>query len=248
MATVTLAGRQIDAAILDTDGVITDTASVHFTAWKDVFDRVLADHAGAGAAAFTHEDYLQHVDGVARYDGVRRFLASRGIELPEGDPDDDPERATICGVGNRKNEQFLRRLREDGAPAYEGTVTLLRWLRAQQVPTAVISASRNAAEVLASAGVAQLFDARVDGVEAARLQLPGKPDPAVFVEAAARLGVAADRAMVAEDAQSGVRAAHDGGFALVVGVDRGRQRDRLLAEGADVVVDDLAELLPEAGE
>jgi alpha,alpha-trehalase len=244
VATVTLAGHRLDAAVFDTDGVITDTASVHFTAWKDVFDAFLRDHADAHAAPFTHEDYLLHVDGVARYDGVRRFLASRGIELAEGEPDDAPVRDTVCGVGNRKNEHFLRRLRQDGAPAYEGTVALLRWLRARDVPTGVISASRNAAEVLASAHVDALFDARVDGVEAARLGLAGKPDPAVFLEAASRLGVDPARAMVAEDAQSGVRAARDGGFALVVGVDRGNQRDRLLAEGAHLVVDDLAELLP----
>ena len=247
MATVVLADREIEAAILDTDGVVTDTASVHAAAWKDVFDTYLREREERGegpAGEFTTEDYLRHVDGVPRYDGVRRFLASRGIELPEGDPDDAADRETICGIGNRKNEHFLHRLRQDGAPAYEGTVALLHWLRARGVPTAVISASRNAAEVLASAGVDDLFDARVDGVEAGRLGLPGKPDPAVFLEAAARLQVDPARAMIVEDAQSGCRAGRDGGFALVVGVDRGQQREQLLAHGAHVVVDDLGELVP----
>ncbi len=248
MGTVRIAGRQIAAAILDTDGVVTDTASVHFSAWRDVFDAYLRERSDRGEAAggeFTHADYLRHVDGVARYDGVRRFLASRDIELPEGDPEDAPERETVCGIGNRKNERFLRRLRADGAPPYDGTLELLRWLRSQRVPTAVISASRNAAEVLAAAGADELFDARVDGVEADRLGLPGKPDPAVFLEAAARIDVPADLAMIVEDAQSGVQAGRDGGFGLVVGVDRVQQREQLLAHGADLVVDDLAELLPE---
>lgn len=246
MPTVDLEGREIAAAIFDTDGVVTDTASVHAAAWKDVFDGYLQERQRRGegpAQEFTSHDYLEHVDGVGRYDGVRRFLASRGIELEEGDPDDGPDRETVCGIGNRKNEQFLRRLRRDGAPAYDGTVALLRWLRSRGIPTAVISASRNAAEVLASAGVADLFDARVDGVQAQGLGLPGKPDPAVFLEAADRLGVRPAWAMIAEDAQSGVRAGRDGGFGLVVGVDRGAQREQLLAHGADVVVDDLAELL-----
>ena len=244
MATLTIAGRDLDAAVFDTDGVITDTASVHFTAWKDVFDVALRELAG-DAGEFTHDDYLRHVDGVGRYDGVRRFLSARGITLDEGDPDDPPERTTVRGIGNRKNARFLVRLRADGAPAYDGTVALLHRLREDGMPTAVISASRNAAEVLASAGVEDLFDTRVDGEEAVRLRLAGKPDPAVFLEAVARLGVAPAQTMVVEDAQSGVRAARDGGFGLVVGVDRGHQRDQLLAHGAHLVVDDLIELLPQ---
>jgi beta-phosphoglucomutase family hydrolase len=244
MAAVTIAGRELGAAIFDTDGVVTDTARVHFTAWKDVFDAVLRERSGTGTFdEFTRDDYLRYVDGVPRYDGVRRFLASRDIDLGYGDPADGPEQESVCGVGNRKNEHFLRRLREDGAPAYDGTVSLLRWLRRHEVPLAVISASRNAGEVLAAAGVDELFDTMVDGREAERLGLPGKPDPAVFLEAARRLAVAPAQAMVAEDAQAGVRAARAGGFGLVVGVDRDGQRQQLLAEGADVVVDDLAELL-----
>jgi alpha,alpha-trehalase len=244
MAAVSLAGRDLDAAIFDTDGVVTDTARVHFAAWKDVFDAVLRDRARTDEVeAFTREDYLRHVDGVPRYDGVQRFLASRDIDLAYGDPSDGPEQETICGVGNRKNEQFLQHLRQDGAPAYAGTVSLLRWLRLHGVPLAVISASRNAGEVLASAGVDGFFDTMVDGREAQRLGLAGKPDPAVFLEAAGRLDVAPARAMVVEDAQAGVRAARAGGFGLVVGVDRDGQREQLIAEGADLVVDDLAELL-----
>ncbi len=244
MAAVTLAGRELVAAIFDTDGVVTDTARVHFAAWKDVFDTVLRERAGAETAdEFTRDDYLWYVDGVPRYDGVQRFLASRNIDLDYGDPSDGPEQETVCGVGNRKNEHFLRRLREDGAPAYDGTLALLRWLREQGLPLAVISASRNAGEVLAAAGVDEFFDTMVDGREAERLGLAGKPDPAVFLEAAERLSVAPAQAMVVEDAQAGVRAARAGGFGLVVGVDRDGQREQLLVEGADLVVDDLAELL-----
>lgn len=242
-------GVTVAAAILDTDGVVTDTASLHERAWKDVFDEELRRRASAEGAAvseFTQEDYLRHVDGVPRYDGVRAFLASRGIEVEEGDPSDPPERDTVCGIGNRKNVRFLERLRGDGAPVYEGTVALLRWLRGQGVATAAISSSRNAAEVIDSAGAADLFDARVDGVEAERLGLRPKPEPDIFLEAGRRLGVEPDRALIVEDAQSGVRAGRRGGFALVVGVDRAEQREDLLAHGADLVVDDLAELLPEA--
>lgn len=243
--TVTIRDRAIDAAVLDTDGVVTDTASVHFGAWKDVFDEALEAWAdGTEITPFSRAEYLRHVDGVGRYDGVARWLASRGLDLPYGDPEDPPGRATVCALGNTKNDRFLERLRRDGAPRYEGTVALLRWLADADVARAVISASRNAAEVLASAGVDDLFDARVDGVEAGRLGLPGKPDPAVFLEAAARLQVDPARAMIVEDAQSGCRAGRDGGFALVVGVDRGQQREQLLAHGAHVVVDDLGELVP----
>lgn len=247
-ATTVIRGREVAAAILDTDGVVTDTASVHFQAWKATFDEELRrreQRGGAPFAAFTQADYLNHVDGVPRYDGVRRFLLSRGLELEEGSPSDPPEADTVCGIGNRKNAMFLDRLRRDGAPSYAGTVALLRWLRDRSVPTGVISASRNAAEVLEAAGVADLFDVRVDGAEAERLGLPGKPDPAVFLEAARRLGVDADRAMIVEDALSGVEAGRRGDFGLVVGVDRSGQREALTARGADVVVDDLAELVEE---
>jgi HAD superfamily hydrolase (TIGR01509 family) len=242
---VVIRGRGIDAAIFDTDGVVTDTASVHFAAWKDVFDEALRSLvSGPEPAPFTRREYLAHVDGVARYEGVARWLASRGIDLPHGSPDDPPGRDTVCGLGNAKNERFLERLRRDGVPPYESTVAFVTWLRDEGVPTAVISASRNAAEVLTAAGADRLFLTRVDGVEAARLDLAGKPEPDVFVEAARRLRVPAARTMVVEDALLGVEAARRGGFGLVVGVDRAEQRGALLDRGADVVVDDLAELLP----
>jgi alpha,alpha-trehalase len=238
-------GHEVDAAILDTDGVVTDTASVHFAAWKDVFDSALRALAtAADPAPFTRTEYLRYVDGVPRYEGVRRWLDARGIELDQGDPADPAGRDTVCGWGNAKNDQFLQRLRRDGAPRYEGTVALVDWLREAGVPVAVISASRNAAEVLAAAGVEDLFATRVDGIEAERLQLSGKPAPDVFLEAARRLDVTPERSMVVEDALQGVEAARRGGFGLVVGVDRGDQRQALLAHGADLVVDDLAELLP----
>jgi HAD superfamily hydrolase (TIGR01509 family) len=242
---VVIRGHRIGAAIFDTDGVVTDTASVHFGAWKDVFDEALHAWAPDGRPApFTRREYLAHVDGVPRYDGVERWLGSRDIELPHGSPADPPGLGTVCALGNAKNERFLERLRRDGVPPYESTVAFVTWLRDAGVPLAVISASRNAAEVLAAAGVDGLFLTRVDGEEAARLDLAGKPEPDVFLEAARRLGVPAGDSMVVEDALLGVEAARRGGFGLVVGVDRAGQRRGLLDQGADLVVDDLAELLP----
>lgn len=236
---------RFDAVIFDVDGVITDTASVHFAAWKQVFDAYLRDRAAASGEPFlefTEDDYLAHVDGVPRYDGVRRFLASRGIAPPEGTPDDAPELDTITGIGNRKNDAFVRWLDEHRVQPYPSTVRVLHELRDHGVRRGVISASRNARAVLASAGVLDLFDTRVDGEVAGELGLPGKPDPAVFLEAAQRLGVAPDRAVVVEDAQAGCEAGRAGGFGLVIGVDRGEQREALLAHGAHVVVEDLEEV------
>ncbi len=237
--------ERIDAAIFDTDGVITDTASAHAASWKRLFDTYLADRAeraGEPFVPFTHDDYLRYVDGKPRYDGVRSFLASRRIELPEGDPGDDPDRDTVCGLGNRKNLAFLEHLREHGAEPYASTAALVRELARRNVRTGAISSSRNMGEVLEAAGVADLFPVRVDGIVADELGLPGKPDPAVFVEAARRLGVDPSRAVVVEDALSGVEAGRRGGFGLVVGVDRGGNADALWAAGAHVVVGDLAEL------
>lgn len=232
--------RCLDAVIFDMDGVVTDTASVHAAAWKDVFDEFLRPRGDP--VPFSGEDYRRYVDGRPRYDGVRGFLASRGITLPEGDPSDPPDRQTVCGVGNRKNARFLELLREQGAASYPSTVRLVRQLGERGVATAVISASRNMREVLASAGLAELFAAKVDGVDADRLNLPGKPDPAVFLEAARRLGVEPARAAVIEDALAGVQAGHRGSFALVIGVDRTGHPDELWQAGADVVVGDLAEV------
>lgn len=233
----------LDAVILDTDGVITDTASVHAAAWKELFDGFLRDHTGSDRYdPFTDDDYRRHVDGKPRYDGVRSFLASRAIELPEGSPDDPPGHGTVAALGNAKNERFLARLDRDPPRPYPGTVAFLRDARDAGIVTAAISASRNATAVLDAAGVAELFDTVVDGVEAERLGLPGKPDPAVFLEAAERLGVDPSRAAIVEDALSGVEAGRAGGFGTVIGVDRTDHPEDLAAHGADLVVADLAEI------
>jgi trehalose 6-phosphate phosphatase len=238
--------EQVDAVIFDMDGVVTDTAAVHAAAWKQLFDDYLRSRSQRYGERFVpfdlDSDYRRHVDGKPRYDGVRHFLASRGIELEEGDPSDPPERESVCGLGNRKNEAFLERLRADGARPYDTTVDLIRQLMDDGLPVAVISASKNVAQVLATAGLSGLFDAQVDGIEAARLGLPGKPDPAVFLEAARRLGVTPSRAAVVEDALAGVEAGRRGGFHLVVGVDRTGHPGALRAAGADLVVSDLGEL------
>jgi alpha,alpha-trehalase len=227
------------------DGVVTDTASTHAAAWKRLFDGYLGERArrkDEPLSPFTPDDYRCFVDGKPRYDGVRDFLASRDIALPEGDPTDPPDRETVCGLGNRKDEYFLAQLREHGAQAYPGTVALVRQLAARGVGTAIISASRNLTEVLDSAGVGDLFRVEVDGLAAERLGLPGKPDPAVFLEAAKRLGVEAARVAIVEDALAGVEAGRRGAFAFVVGVDRTGHADALDSAGADVVVSDLGEL------
>ncbi|HEX2374628.1 MAG TPA: beta-phosphoglucomutase family hydrolase [Actinomycetota bacterium] len=245
----TLPLDRLEAVVFDTDGVLTDTASVHAAAWKRLFDeylRVRAARDGEPFRAFEEADYLRHVDGRPRYDGVAGFLASRGIELPWGDPSDPPDRETVCGLGNAKDRYFVTHLRDHGARAFPTSVALVRRLRERGLRTAVVSASRNMVAVLESAGLRQLFDAEVDGVEAARLGLAGKPDPALFLEAARRLGVAPARAAVVEDALAGVEAGRRGRFAVVVGVDRGGQAAALAERGADVVVADLGELALEA--
>ena len=236
----------IEAVIFDMDGVITDTASVHAAAWKELFDSFLAERSrrtGEPFEAFDLEaDYRPYVDGKPRYDGVRDFLRSRGIELPEGDRSDSPGADTVCGLGNRKNQVFLQQLETEGARPFAPAVALVRALKADGAGVAVISASRNMNAVLDAAGLDALFDVRVDGVLAAELGLPGKPAPAVFEEAARRLGIAAAHTAVVEDAIAGVRAGRAGGFAIVVGVDRTRQAEALREAGADIVVRDLGEL------
>jgi beta-phosphoglucomutase family hydrolase len=239
---------RLEAVVFDTDGVLTDTASVHAAAWKRLFDEYLqlrADRDGEPFRPFTEADYLRSVDGRPRYDGVAGFLASRGIELPWGDPDDPPDRETVCGLGNAKDRYFVAHLREHGAEPFPTSVAFVRGLRERGLRTAVVSASRNMVAVLESAGLRELFDAEVDGVEAARLGLPGKPDPALFLEAARRLGVTPDRAAVVEDALAGVEAGRRGGFGLVVGVDWGGQAVALAERGADVVVTDLGDFILE---
>ena len=235
----------LDAVIFDLDGVITDTASVHAAAWKRMLDQFLADragHEGEDQRAFSGDDYYLYVDGKPRYDGVQSFLGSRGISLPRGDAADPPTADTVCGLGNRKDELFLALLRERGVVPFPSSTELLQGLRARGCRTAIISASRNCADVLEAAGVTGLFDAKVDGVDADELGLSGKPDPAVFLEAASRLGVEASRAAVVEDALAGVEAGRRGRFGLVIGVDRGGHGEALRERGADVVVGDLREV------
>jgi alpha,alpha-trehalase len=237
---------RIHAVIFDMDGVVTDTASVHAAAWKRLFDGYLTERSPRTGQSFqpfdVEDDYRRYVDGKPRYEGVRSFLASRGISLPDGDPWDPPERETVCGLGNRKNGYFLAHLKQRGADAYPSTVSLVRDLQARSVRVAVVSASRNMAEVLASAGLSDLFRVKVDGVDADKLGLSGKPDPAIFLEAATRLGVEPARAAVVEDALAGVEAGRRGRFGLVIGVDRTGHAVALGEAGADVVVRDLGEV------
>jgi beta-phosphoglucomutase family hydrolase len=239
----------VRACLFDLDGVITQTAKVHAAAWKEMFDAYLRQRDGADFQPFTGHDYDRYVDGMPRADGVRTFLRSRGIELPEGDPDDPTdqpiEQVSVNGLGNRKNDIVQRRIREDGVEVYDGSVRYLHAVRAAGLKTAVVSSSANTAEVLKVTGLTDLFDARVDGQVARERNLPGKPKPDTFLAGAADLGVEATQAAVFEDALAGVEAGRAGGFGLVVGVDRVGQRDALKEHGADVVVDDLADLLKE---
>ncbi|WP_435602270.1 HAD family hydrolase [Streptomyces sp. bgisy130] len=237
--------HSLRAVIFDTDGVITDSAAVHAAAWKGAFDACLA--AVGGQRPFDPVgDYLRHVDGRSRQDGAAAFLRSRGLDLPPGAPDDAPGTDTVGAVAARKEELFSERLRNHPVAPFPGTVRLLEELRRQGVPCAAVSASCHATELLSAAGVRPLFAAVVDGNEANRLQLPGKPDPALFVEAARRLGVPPADTAVVEDALAGVEAGRRGGFGLVVGVDRAAgpySATALRRRGADVVVADPGELL-----
>lgn len=235
-----------EAAIFDLDGVLTRTARVHAAAWKAMFDAFLQQHAGREGGHFVPfdavQDYRRYVDGKPRYRGVASFLAARGIELPYGTPQDPPEAMTVCALGNRKNRCFLALIEEEGVERYDSSIALLRHLREAGMKTAVVSSSRNCAAILEAAGIEALFDARVDGTDIGPGRLSGKPDPDIFVEAARRIGVAPARAVIIEDALSGVEAGRRGGFGCVVGVDRSDQAAALLARGADIVVKDLAEL------
>jgi alpha,alpha-trehalase len=237
--------QALDAFIFDLDGVVTRTAGLHATAWKRTFDHYLAERAAQqheAFQAFEDEDYRRFVDGKPRYEGVRSFLESRGIMLPCGDPADPPERETICGLGNRKNALFQQLLAQGGVEVFESSVRFIRSLKEAGVKVALVSSSKNAAAVLDSAGLADLFDVRVDGVEAARLGLKGKPHPDTFLEAARRLAVTPERAAVVEDAIAGVAAGRAGGFEQVIGVAREGNGAALRAAGADLVIGDLAEL------
>ena len=237
----------IRACLFDLDGVLTQTARVHAQAWKEMFDAFLrrrSERTGEPFVPFDPvADYSAYVDGKPRYDGVRSFLASREIELPEGDPSDPPSAETVCGLGNRKNELVLALLRRDGVQVYDGSVRYVRAVRDAGFHRAVVSASANTREVLKAAGIDDLFDVRIDGVVAAQRHLRGKPAPDPFLAAAEELKVPPAEATVFEDALAGVEAGRAGNFGYVVGVDRVGQRQALLEHGADVVVDDLAELL-----
>lgn len=243
--TITLDPRQYDAVVFDLDGVITDTAALHEAAWRQMFDEFLSSRdrrPGEEHSEFTAGDYQKYVDGKPRYDGVASFLRSRGISLERGDPSDGEDATTICGLGNRKNHYFLQRLGTDHVTVFHSTVALVEELQRHGVGTAVFSSSRNCQPVLEAGGLGDLFVVRVDGVVAAKLGLPGKPDPAALLETAHRLQADPARCVVVEDAEAGVQAGSRGGFALLIGVDRVGHADRLRRAGADVVVRDLSEV------
>jgi beta-phosphoglucomutase family hydrolase len=241
--TVFISPTQVDAVLFDLDGVLTTTAATHAACWKRMFDTFLRAHGegtGTPHPPFDAErDYLRYVDGRPRYDGVRSFLASRDISLPEGHLDDPPLAETVFGLGNRKNELFREVLRDLPPTVYEGSLALVHALHVHEIKAAVVSGSRNAALVMEAAGIEELFAARVDGLTAAELGLAGKPAPDTFLEASRRLGVAPDRTVVIEDAESGVAAGRAGRFGLVIGVARTGNAEALRASGADCVVGDL---------
>jgi beta-phosphoglucomutase family hydrolase len=240
---------QVSVCLFDLDGVLTDTAAVHAAAWKEMFDdylRAAADKAGEEFVPFDkHAEYDEYVDGKPRPDGVRDFLKSRGIELPEGTPDDKAGDETINGLGNKKNEAVLRRIRDDGVTVFEGSRRYLEAAKAAGLRRVVVSSSANTQEVLEVTGLAPLIEHRVDGVTIREENLRGKPAPDTFLTAAKWCGVEPGEAVVFEDALAGVQAGRAGKFGYVVGVDRVGQAEELKKHGADVVVTDLAELIEE---
>lgn len=240
-----LSRKDYDAVVFDLDGVITRTARLHAQSWKAAFDELLARRAAASGQPFVpfdaDTDYTRYVDGKPRYEGAAAFLQARGMTSPYGHPDDAHERDTVCGVANHKHALFLRFLRERGADVFPSSVALLRALRATGFKTALASSSKSAKDILAVVGLQDLFDAVIDGNEAARLGLKGKPEPDTFAEAAKRLAVEPRRAVAVEDAIAGVEAGHRAGLA-VIGVDRRDRPESLRAAGADIVVADLAEV------
>jgi beta-phosphoglucomutase family hydrolase len=235
------------AWLFDLDGVLTKTAEVHAAAWKQAFDDFLDQEAARSGKTFAPfdpaGDYQRYVDGEPRDDGVRNFLAARGIELPEGTDDDPTGARTVKGLGNRKNDLVLRVLETKGVAVYDGAVALVKALRARGTPIAVVSASENTEAALVAAGIAELFDARIDGHVVKDRHLAGKPAPDSYLEGARALGADPGSVVVVEDALAGVEAGRAGHFGLVVGVDHHDHADELRAHGADVVVTDLAELL-----
>src|SRR6478735_1478918 len=243
--TAAAAKPPFDAVIFDLDGVVTNTALVHHAAWKDAFDRILQDPripSGTNRAPLSRSDYLTFIDGMPREEGVVRFLASRGVHLEIGQETDEAGTWTGFGLGRWKNALFLEHLQRDGVQSYPGTLQLLQSLAEAEVPTAVVTSSRNAASVLAAAGIQGFFTVVMDGATAAGLGLQGKPAPDVFLAAAARLGVSPSHDVVIEDSAAGVEAGRRGGFGLVVGIDRAGNRRQLEAAGADTVLNDVGEL------
>ena len=237
----------VRACLFDLDGVLTQTAKVHAAAWKEAFDGYLwqrAERTGDDFVPFDAiADYDSFVDGKPRADGTRSFLQSRQIDLPEGDADDPPDAETVQGVGNRKNDIVLRRIRDDGVQAYDGSVAYVRAARDAGLGRAVVSSSTNCRDVLVAADIEDLFEQRIDGVVAQERQLRGKPAPDTFLAGAESLGVPAAQAAVFDDALAGVEAGRAGGFGFVIGVDREGQAEALREHGADLVVTDLAELM-----
>jgi beta-phosphoglucomutase family hydrolase len=237
----------VTACLFDLDGVLTQTAKVHAKAWKQMFDAYLQERAkqhGEEFVAFDPvKDYDEYVDGKPRYEGVQSFLSARGIELPRGDPSDPPDKETVDGLGNRKNEIVLQLIHDDGVEPYDGSVRYVHAVRDAGLGRAVVSSSTNCRDVLRVAGIDDLFDTIIDGVVADREHLKGKPAPDTFLAGARALGVEAKAAVVFADALAGVEAGRAGNFGFVVGVNRTGQADALREHGADVVVDDLAELL-----
>ncbi|MBM4330082.1 MAG: trehalose-phosphatase [Deltaproteobacteria bacterium] len=242
----TIPASSFEAVIFDLDGVITDTASVHAAAWKRMFDDFLSGHAARKGVPFQpfeiETDYRLYVDGKPRLDGLKSFLGSRGIALPEGRPEDPPGAETIHGLGKRKNADFLKQIQEQGVEVYGSTVDLIRSIKKHGLKTAVISSSKSCAMILDSVNLSDLFDVRVDGVDAEILGIPGKPAPDIFLEAARQLKVKPGRAVVIEDAVSGAQAGRAGKFGLVIGIARTGGKESLLASGAHVAVSDLTEI------
>jgi beta-phosphoglucomutase family hydrolase len=243
----TISPENFDAVLFDLDGVLTDTARVHAASWQEMFDAFLRQRAELHGETFRpfdiDSDYHLYLDGRPRYDGVRDFLKSRNIDLPEGGPDDPPGHESVCGLGNRKNDLVGEAIDRVGVEAYPGSVRLVHHVLDQGIRTAVVSASENCAAVLEVAKIADLFEVRVDGLTLEERKLRGKPAPDSFLEAARELGVEPGRAVVIEDAISGVQAGRAGAFGLVVGVARKDNAEALVENGADHVVGDLAELI-----
>lgn len=233
----------LKGAIFDLDGVITATARSHFLAWKATFEGYLKETGTDPDATFTYEDdYIPYVDGKPRYDGVDSFLRSRGVELPWGDPGDEPGNGTVCAVGNKKNDAFRQTVKDDGVDIYDSTLELIHALKARGVQVGVASSSKNTGYVLKTVGLSNLFETVVDGLVSAELGLKGKPAPDIFIEAAERMGVTPRECMMVEDALAGVEAGKNGNFAFVLGVNRESGPEGLYARGADIVVSDLGEL------